>query len=234
MKFLNSTGGSRRALARADCRDMGRSPGTVREGISRHRRARMKSTRRRAHRHGLHGQMPCDGVEPCARRLRRCAGYQARDPCDIDPELTLQALARIWFRAGRDRLAQAHRGSDRIDVVSITAPNNVHREMAVAFLEAGKHVWCEKPMALTLEEAEAMAAAARKAKGRTLLGYNYIKNPAVLHAKHLIEAGASAISCISAGKWMRIIWPRPMCRGASGRASICGASARSATSPAIS
>ncbi|WP_119393098.1 Gfo/Idh/MocA family protein [Taklimakanibacter lacteus] len=109
--------------------------------------------------------------------------------CDVDPELTLRRSRDYGFaRAETDwrKLIE----DDRIDVVSITAPNNVHREMAVAFLEAGKHVWCEKPMALTLDEAEAMAAAARKARGRTLLGYNYIKNPAVLHARHLVTAGA--------------------------------------------
>jgi len=108
--------------------------------------------------------------------------------CDIDPELTLQRSREYGFaRAETDwrKLIE----DDRIDVVSITAPNNVHREMAVAFLEAGKHVWCEKPMALTLDEAEAMAAAAENARGRTLLGYNYIKNPAVMHAKHLIATG---------------------------------------------
>ena len=53
-----------------------------------------------------------------------------------------------------------------IQLVSITSPNGLHREMAVAALEAGKHVWCEKPMALTLADAEAMAAAAAKAKGK--------------------------------------------------------------------
>ena len=78
----------------------------------------------------------------------------------------------------------------RIDIVSITTPNNLHRDMAVAFLEVGKHVWCEKPMALTLEDAEAMAVAASKARGRALLGYNYIRNPAILHARKLIQEGA--------------------------------------------
>jgi predicted dehydrogenase len=109
--------------------------------------------------------------------------------CDVDPELIRKRAAEYGFvRPETDWRKLVD--DPRIDIVSITAPNNVHREMAVAFLAAGKHVWCEKPMALTLEEAEAMAAAAAKAKGRTLLGYNYIKNPAVLHAKHLIEAGA--------------------------------------------
>lgn len=108
--------------------------------------------------------------------------------CDIDPDLTLKRSRDYGFARPETDWRKLIE-DDRIDIVSITAPNNVHREMAVAFLEAGKHVWCEKPMALTLAEAEAMAAAAAKARGRTLLGYNYIKNPAVLHARELVAAG---------------------------------------------
>ena len=79
----------------------------------------------------------------------------------------------------------------RIHLVSITSPNGMHREMAVAALEAGKHVWCEKPMALTLADAEAMTAAATKAKGQvTALGYGYLRNPALQYAKQLIGEGA--------------------------------------------
>ena len=77
-----------------------------------------------------------------------------------------------------------------IRLVSITSPNGLHREMAVAALAAGKHVWCEKPMALTLADAEAMTAAAAKAKGQvTALGYAYLRNPALQHAKALIAEG---------------------------------------------
>ncbi|MBS0125438.1 Gfo/Idh/MocA family protein [Thetidibacter halocola] len=76
-----------------------------------------------------------------------------------------------------------------VDVVSITTPNNLHHRMALAALEAGKHVWCEKPMALTLAEAEEMAAAAARAGTVTLLGYNYIRNPAFRHAQKLIAEG---------------------------------------------
>ena len=75
-----------------------------------------------------------------------------------------------------------------VDVVSITTPNGLHRDMAIAALKAGKHVWCEKPMALTLADAEAMADTARAAGRATLLGYNYIRNPAFQHAVRLIEA----------------------------------------------
>jgi predicted dehydrogenase len=62
--------------------------------------------------------------------------------------------------------------------------------MAIAAFEAGKHVWCEKPMGLTLGEAAAMAAAARKAGTRTQVGYNYTRNPAISHARRLIASGA--------------------------------------------
>lgn len=77
-----------------------------------------------------------------------------------------------------------------VDVVSITAPNQFHAEMALAALEAGKHVWCEKPMAPRFAEAEAMAAAARKAGKVAVLGYNYIQSPAIRHIEALLKEGA--------------------------------------------
>ncbi|SHF19588.1 Predicted dehydrogenase [Kaistia soli DSM 19436] len=77
-----------------------------------------------------------------------------------------------------------------VEIVSITTPNAFHAEMAIAALEAGKHVWCEKPMATSLADAEAMLAAAGKAGKVTALGYNYIQNPAMWHMKALIAEGA--------------------------------------------
>lgn len=77
-----------------------------------------------------------------------------------------------------------------VDIVCITTPNKLHCEMAIAALEAGKNVHCEKPMALTLEDAQRMAEAASKSSGRTIVGYNYTRNPAFLHAQKLIREGA--------------------------------------------
>jgi predicted dehydrogenase len=77
-----------------------------------------------------------------------------------------------------------------VEVVSVTTPNAFHAEMAIAALEAGKHVWCEKPMAVALEDAERMEAAARRAGKVTALGYNYIHNPAVRHIGKLLAEGA--------------------------------------------
>lgn len=77
-----------------------------------------------------------------------------------------------------------------IDVVSITTPNRFHAEMAIAALQAGKHVWCEKPLAPTLQEAEHMLAAARASGRVAILGYNYIQNPLIRQIKALIDEGA--------------------------------------------
>lgn len=66
-----------------------------------------------------------------------------------------------------------------VDVVSLTTPNQFHAEMAIAALEAGKHLWCEKPMAPGFAEAAAMAEAARKSGKVAVLGYNYIQSPAI-------------------------------------------------------
>jgi predicted dehydrogenase len=66
-----------------------------------------------------------------------------------------------------------------VDIVSITAPNRFHAEMALAAFRAGKHVWCEKPMAPAFADAEAMAKAAKQAGTAAVLGYNYIQSPAI-------------------------------------------------------
>ncbi|CAN7424283.1 Gfo/Idh/MocA family protein [Rhizobium sp. LjRoot254] len=77
-----------------------------------------------------------------------------------------------------------------VDVVSVTTPNQFHAEMAIAALEAGKHVWCEKPMATSFADAERMLAAARASGKVTVMGYNYIQNPLIRHIAALIRSGA--------------------------------------------
>jgi predicted dehydrogenase len=77
-----------------------------------------------------------------------------------------------------------------VEVVSVTTPNQFHAEMSIAALEAGKHVWCEKPMAVGFAEAERMAAAAKASRRVTALGYNYIQSPAIRHIRQLLGEGA--------------------------------------------
>ena len=76
-----------------------------------------------------------------------------------------------------------------IDAVSICAANYAHAELSIKALEAGKHVLCEKPMAVTIEDCEAMLAAAEKAGKRLMIGQNQRLAKAHLCAKELLEQG---------------------------------------------
>ena len=81
---------------------------------------------------------------------------------------------------------------DDVQLVDICTPGDTHAEIAIAALDAGKHVLCEKPLANTLAEAEAMAAAAaRAARGgvRAMVGFNYRRVPAIALARRLINDG---------------------------------------------
>lgn len=76
-----------------------------------------------------------------------------------------------------------------IDLVDITAPNALHKEMALAAIAAGKHVYCEKPLAPLAADAREMAEVAERAGIRTQVGFNYLCNPMLRLAKEMIAAG---------------------------------------------
>ncbi|MFN0116656.1 MAG: Gfo/Idh/MocA family protein [Paracoccaceae bacterium] len=76
-----------------------------------------------------------------------------------------------------------------IHAVSVTAPNALHREMALAAIAAGKHVWCEKPLAPLATDAREMAEAAEAKGVRTQVGFNYLGNPMMALARKMIDAG---------------------------------------------
>lgn len=75
-----------------------------------------------------------------------------------------------------------------IDLVDVSTPNDVHREMSIALLEGGKNVACEKPLASTLDEAREMRDAAKKnKKSKTFVWFNYRRAPAIATAWQLIR-----------------------------------------------
>jgi predicted dehydrogenase len=76
-----------------------------------------------------------------------------------------------------------------VDVVSIAAPNFLHREIGVAMAQAGKHIWIEKPVGLTSEDARAVADAVAAAGVQGAVGFNYRNAPAVEAAKAMVEGG---------------------------------------------
>src|SRR6478735_11980448 len=102
----------------------------------------------------------------------------------------LSAFAERWGWRNSSTDWRAAITDEAIDLVDIGTPNNVHAEQAIAALEAGKHVACEKPLAGTLADAEAMAAAAAAAVGRTFVWFNYRRVPAVALAHQLVAEGA--------------------------------------------
>lgn len=79
---------------------------------------------------------------------------------------------------------------DDIDLIDVGSPGDTHAEIAIAAAKAGKHVYCEKPLANSLEDCKKMVAAVREAGVQHMVNFNYRKVPAVSLAKKMIEEGA--------------------------------------------
>ncbi len=101
---------------------------------------------------------------------------------------TEEAVRSFGFEHGTTDPAEAIEHPD-VDVVVVSAPNMLHEELSVAAAEAGKHVFCEKPVGGTPEQTARVELAARKAGVITGVGYNYRWAPLVLYAKQLIVDG---------------------------------------------
>jgi predicted dehydrogenase len=111
--------------------------------------------------------------------------------CGRDQAAVAAAAARLGWPAWETdwkRLVQR----DDVDLVDVCTPGSSHAEISIAALEAGRHVLCEKPLANTVEEARAMAAAAERAATggvRAMVGFNFRRVPAVALARELVAAG---------------------------------------------
>ncbi|WP_328906867.1 Gfo/Idh/MocA family oxidoreductase [Streptomyces sp. NBC_00234] len=114
------------------------------------------------------------------------AAICGRDRTAVDAAATRHG----WAAAETDWRALIAR--DDVQLVDICTPGDSHAEIAIAALEAGKHVLCEKPLANTVAEAEAMTEAAERAAARgqiAIVGFNYRKVPAITYARTLIAEG---------------------------------------------
>jgi predicted dehydrogenase len=111
--------------------------------------------------------------------------------CGRDERAARAAAAKLgWGSVETDWKALLRR--DDVDLVDVCTPGDTHAEIAIAALDAGKHVLCEKPLANTVDEARAMVAAAERAAARgvrSTVGFNYRRVPAVALAKRLVERG---------------------------------------------
>jgi predicted dehydrogenase len=110
---------------------------------------------------------------------------------------TLCSRNRAVVEAARSQLGWQFSATDwrevvespLIDVVDVCTSNESHAEIAIAAARAGKHVICEKPLALSLDESEKMLAAVRKSRVKNMVLFNYRRVPAVAFAKQMIESG---------------------------------------------
>ena len=98
--------------------------------------------------------------------------------CDLSPERASQRATDLGFSRYSDNWRDVVE-DDQVHLVSVCTPNDTHAEIAIAALAADKHVWCEKPMSTTLADSTAMANAAASSAGKTIIGYNYTKNPEI-------------------------------------------------------
>jgi len=107
---------------------------------------------------------------------------------DIDAVTAAKAAHQFGFEHStghwEDLLSNA-----AINLIDITSPNALHKPMAMAAIAAGKHVYCEKPLAPSAADCLEMTLAAEKAGVKTAVGFNYIKNPMMALAREIIQSG---------------------------------------------
>lgn len=112
--------------------------------------------------------------------LKACTG--------LEPEKVAQFAATWGYERTEDDWRKIV-AADDIDLIDICTPNNTHAEIAIAAAKAGKMVFCEKPLARTVEEAQTMVDAVEAAGVTNMVSFNYRRVPAITLAKQMIDAG---------------------------------------------
>lgn len=108
---------------------------------------------------------------------------------DISEALAKEAAARYGFDSYSSDWRRVVEDPE-IDIIDIVTPNNSHAEIAIAAAKAGKHIICEKPLAITAEEAKRMLEAVNEADVKHMVAFSYRRTPAVGLAKKYIDEGA--------------------------------------------
>ncbi len=111
-----------------------------------------------------------------------------RAACDVNED-DLQTFASRYGWQTTETSWERMIERDDIDLVDIVAPNFLHMPVAIAAAKAGKHIICEKPIAMNAEEARRMLDAANEAGVRHMTAFNYRRIPAVMLAKQLVDQG---------------------------------------------
>jgi predicted dehydrogenase len=123
----------------------------------------------------FHYGLPADSVQ--------IAGVATTRP-ETAQKAAQETGCAFWTADYRELLSRAD-----VDIIDVTTPNNSHAEIVIAAAQAGKHIYCEKPLAMNVAEGERMAAAAESAGVKTQMTFNLRFYPALNRARQLIEAG---------------------------------------------
>ena len=107
---------------------------------------------------------------------------------DVNATVAKETADRFGYQRAESSW-QAVAAAPDIDVVSVVVANTLHREIVEGLLAAGKHVLCEKPLAPSVEDAEAMVAAARAAGTQTATGFTFRRSPAINAIREQLESG---------------------------------------------
>lgn len=137
---------------------------------------------------GFMGMAHTFGYATSAKVFDLPVRFELKTLADITPEAAARAAAQFGFAQSTARWQDIIEDPG-IDVVNITAPNALHKEMALAAVAAGKHVYCEKPLAPLAKDALEMTEAAEAAGVKTQVGFNYLCNPMLQCAREMIAAG---------------------------------------------
>ncbi len=137
---------------------------------------------------GFMGKAHAFGYAAAARVFDLPYEVELHTLADINDEAAAKAAAALGFARSTSGWRALVVDPD-IDVINVTAPNALHKDMALAAIAAGKHVYCEKPLAPVVADAREMAEAAETAGVKTQVGFNYLCNPMVGLARDMIASG---------------------------------------------
>lgn len=122
------------------------------------------------------------------RNLAATPGIEVSWACDLEPQRLEEVARRFRVRRTTTRFTDVLEDA-AVDAVVIATPVATHRPLGEAALRAGKHVWVEKPLAATVEDAEALLSLARERDRRLLVDHTFVYTPAVRKIRELLAGG---------------------------------------------
>lgn len=135
------------------------------------------------------GLIGCGGIGVLrAQALAKNAAFRLTAVADVDAQRASAFAAQYKAASEKDWAAMLRRPD--VDAVIISTPPDSHAEIAIAALQAGKHVLCEKPLARTPEECRQMLDAAQSSRRTLATGFNYRFYPSVMKAREFFDSGA--------------------------------------------